>query len=133
MCARTNHSLSLELAEGSASNHPRSMAPSRKVLMLCGDYMEDYEAAVPFYALAALGVAVDCVAPGKRPGDACATAVHDYLGFELYTELPGHARFPVTADFAEAAADPAARWSSQATGSRSSSPRRTTAARRSPW
>lgn len=40
------------------------MAPCKKVLMLCGDYMEDYEAAVPFYALAAFGVAVDCVAPG---------------------------------------------------------------------
>ncbi|KAJ1276073.1 hypothetical protein BS78_05G186100 [Paspalum vaginatum] len=79
--------------------------PSRRVLMLCGDCMEDYEAAVPLYALAALGVAVDCVAPGKRPGDACLTAVHDFLGFELYTELPGH-RLPVTADFSAAAADP---------------------------
>ncbi|OEL19952.1 Protein DJ-1-like protein D [Dichanthelium oligosanthes] len=60
--------------------------------------MEDYEAAVPFYALAALGVAVDCVAPGKQPGESCLTA--------LYTELPGH-RFAVTADFpAAAAADP---------------------------
>ncbi|KAF0894759.1 hypothetical protein E2562_003644 [Oryza meyeriana var. granulata] len=80
------------------------MAPCKKVLMLCGDYMEDYEAAVPFYSLAALGVAVDCAAPGKAPGDACLTAVHDFLGHELYTELPGH-RFAVTADFAAAAAD----------------------------
>ncbi|CAL4950525.1 unnamed protein product [Urochloa decumbens] len=78
------------------------MAPSRRVLLLCGDYMEDYEAAVPLYAL---GVAVDCAAPGKRPGESCLTAVHEFLGFELYTELPGH-RFPVTADFAAAAADP---------------------------
>ncbi|KAE8786838.1 intracellular protease, PfpI family protein [Hordeum vulgare] len=81
------------------------MAPSKKVLMLCGDYMEDYEAAVPFYALAALGVAVHCAAPGKAPGDPCPTAVHDFLGYDLYTELPGH-RFRVTADFAAAAADP---------------------------
>ncbi|WVZ50816.1 hypothetical protein U9M48_002038 [Paspalum notatum var. saurae] len=81
------------------------MASPRRVLMLCGDYMEDYEAAVPLYALAALGVAVDCVAPGKRPGDACLTAVHDFLGFELYTELPGH-RLTITADFSAAAADP---------------------------
>ncbi|XP_062182903.1 DJ-1 protein homolog E-like [Phragmites australis] len=81
------------------------MAPYKKVLMLCGDYMEDYEAAVPLHALAALGVAVDCAAPGKRPGDACLTAVHEFLGFELYTELPGH-RFAVTSDFAAAAADP---------------------------
>ncbi|CAL4957276.1 unnamed protein product [Urochloa decumbens] len=81
------------------------MAPSRRVLLLCGDYMEDYEAAVPLYALVALGVAVDCAAPGKRPGESCLTAVHEFLGFELYTELPGH-RFPVTADFTAAAADP---------------------------
>ncbi|OEL16625.1 DJ-1 protein-like protein E [Dichanthelium oligosanthes] len=81
------------------------MAPSRRVLMLCGDYMEDYEAAVPLYALAALGLAVDCVAPGKQPGESCLTAVHDFLGFELYTELPGH-RFEVNADFEVAAADP---------------------------
>lgn len=86
------------------------MAPCKKVLMLCGDYMEDYEAAVPFYALAAFGVAVDCVAPGKKPpGDACLTAVHEFLGHDLYTELPGH-RFAVTADFAAAAAADASRY-----------------------
>ncbi|CAO1941572.1 unnamed protein product [Urochloa humidicola] len=89
----------------SAADRAPSMAPSRRILMLCGDYMEDYEAAVPFYALTALGVAVDCAAPGKNPGETCLTAVHEFLGFELYTELPGH-RFPVTADFAAAAADP---------------------------
>ena len=59
------------------------MAAPRKVLMLCGDYMEDYEAAVPLYALAALGITVDCAAPGKSPGDSCLTAVHDFLGFEV--------------------------------------------------
>lgn len=86
------------------------MASCKKVLMLCGDYMEDYEAAVPFYALAAFGVAVDCVAPGKKPpGDACLTAVHEFLGHDLYTELPGH-RFAVTADFAAAAAADASRY-----------------------
>lgn len=81
--------------------------PSRRVLLLCGDYVEDYEAAVPLYALPALGVAVDAVAPGKQPGDACPTAVHEFLGHDLYSELPGHSHFPVTADFAAAAADPA--------------------------
>jgi putative intracellular protease/amidase len=59
------------------------MAAPRKVLMLGGDYMEDYEATVPLYALATLGIAVDCAAPGKRPGDSCLTAVHDFLGFEV--------------------------------------------------
>ncbi|GJN04491.1 hypothetical protein PR202_ga22041 [Eleusine coracana subsp. coracana] len=75
--------------------------PSRKVLLLCGDYVEDYEAAVPLYALPALGVAVDVVAPGKLPGSHCLTAVHEFLGHDLYTELPGHARLPVTASLAD--------------------------------
>ncbi|CAL4976894.1 unnamed protein product [Urochloa decumbens] len=94
---------------GSAADRAPPMAPSRRVLLLCGDYMEDYEAAVPLYALAALGVTVDCAAPGKRPGESCLTAVHEFLGFELYTELPGH-RFPVTADFAAAAAAGSSRY-----------------------
>uniref|UniRef100_J3N9B7 Uncharacterized protein n=1 Tax=Oryza brachyantha TaxID=4533 RepID=J3N9B7_ORYBR len=82
--------------------------PCKKVLMLCGDYMEDYEAAVPFYALAALGVSVDCVAPGKVPGDACLTAVHDFLGHELYTELPGSGGIKVSG-FAPAPGPPVRR------------------------
>uniref|UniRef100_M8BA91 DJ-1/PfpI domain-containing protein n=1 Tax=Aegilops tauschii TaxID=37682 RepID=M8BA91_AEGTA len=85
------------------------MAPSKKVLMLCGDYMEDYEAAVPFYALAGLGVAVHCAAPGKAPGDPCLTAVHDFLGYELYTELPGH-RFRPEGAVADGKLVTAASW-----------------------
>ncbi|KAE8812624.1 intracellular protease, PfpI family protein [Hordeum vulgare] len=69
--------------------------------LITDEIFEDYEAVVPFYALAGLGVAVHCAPPGKTPGDPCPTAVHDFLGYELYTELPGH-RFRVTA----AAADP---------------------------
>ncbi|KAI4341757.1 hypothetical protein MLD38_026442 [Melastoma candidum] len=62
----------------------------KSVLVLCGDYMEDYEVIVPCYVLRAFRVRVDCVSPGKRAGDKCLTAVHDFHGFELYTELPGH-------------------------------------------
>ncbi|KAF5179949.1 Dj-1-like protein [Thalictrum thalictroides] len=62
----------------------------KSVLMICGDYMEDYEAIVPFQVLQAFGIHVDCVSPGKISGDRCLTAVHDYMGYELYTELPGH-------------------------------------------
>ncbi|MQL80761.1 hypothetical protein Taro_013215 [Colocasia esculenta] len=77
---------------------PAAAAPARSVLMICGDYMEDYEAAVPFYALSALAVRVHCASPGKPSGAPCPTAIHDFLGFELYTELPGH-NFPINADF----------------------------------
>ncbi|BBG92704.1 hypothetical protein Prudu_000519 [Prunus dulcis] len=47
----------------------------RRVLLLCGDYMEDYEAMVPFQALQAFGVSVDAVSPSKKAGDICATAI----------------------------------------------------------
>ncbi|XP_058105441.1 DJ-1 protein homolog E-like [Magnolia sinica] len=62
----------------------------KSVLMICGDYMEDYETIVPFQALQAFGIHVDCVSPSKASGDRCFTAVHDYMGHELYTELQGH-------------------------------------------
>ncbi|XP_077248034.1 class I glutamine amidotransferase-like superfamily protein isoform X2 [Tasmannia lanceolata] len=62
----------------------------KSVLMLCGDYMEDYEAIVPFHALQALGIQVDCVSPGKKSGEKCFTAVHEFMGHEIYTELQGH-------------------------------------------
>lgn len=49
----------------------------RRVLLLCGDYMEDLEAMVPFQALLAYGVAVDAVCPGKKVGDVCRTCISE--------------------------------------------------------
>ncbi len=70
----------------------------KKILMLCGDYTEDYETMVPFQALSMLGYQVDAVCPDKKAGDTVATAVHDFLGKQTYTELTGH-NFALTADF----------------------------------
>ena len=53
---------------------------SKKILLLCGDYTEDYETMVPFQALSMLGYQVDAVCPGKKAGETVATAVHDFLG-----------------------------------------------------
>ncbi|XP_010274224.1 PREDICTED: DJ-1 protein homolog E isoform X2 [Nelumbo nucifera] len=58
----------------------------KSALMICGDYMEDYETIVPFHVLQAFGIRVDCVSPGKISGDKCITAVHDYMGYEDYVE-----------------------------------------------
>ena len=69
-----------------------------KDLMLCGDFTEDYETMVPFQALSMLGYQVDAVCPDKKAGDTVATAVHDFLGEQTYTELRGH-NFALTADF----------------------------------
>ena len=40
-----------------------------KILMLCGDFGEDYEVMVPFQALQAVGHTVHAVAPDKKSGD----------------------------------------------------------------
>ena len=72
---------------------------AKKILMLVGDFTEDYETMVPFQALSMLGYQVDAVCPDKKPGDVVRTAVHDFLGDQTYTEKPGH-NFAITADFA---------------------------------
>ncbi len=61
-----------------------------KLLMLVGDYVEDYEAMVPFQALQAVGHIVHAVCPGKKAGDTVRTAVHDFEGDQTYCERPGH-------------------------------------------
>ncbi|XP_078440243.1 class I glutamine amidotransferase-like superfamily protein [Wolffia australiana] len=70
----------------------------KKILFLCGDFMEDYEVMVPFQALQALGCQVDAVCPNKRAGSTCPTAIHDFEGDQTYTEKPGH-DFNINADF----------------------------------
>ncbi|XP_021896827.1 protein DJ-1 homolog D-like [Carica papaya] len=70
----------------------------KRILFLCGDYMEDYEVTVPFQSLQALGCHVDAVCPKKKAGDLCPTAVHDFDGDQTYSEKPGHT-FTLTADF----------------------------------
>ncbi|KFK34700.1 hypothetical protein AALP_AA5G180300 [Arabis alpina] len=63
-----------------------SMA-QKSVLMLCGDFMEAYETIVPLYVLQAFSVSVHCVSPGRKSGDKCVMAAHDFLGLEIYSEL----------------------------------------------
>lgn len=77
---------------------------SRKILMLVGDFVEDYECMTPYQMLLMVGHQVDTVCPGKVPGDTVATAVHDFEGDQTYSEKPGH-RFRITADFAHVTAD----------------------------
>ncbi|KAA0013490.1 DJ-1/PfpI family protein [Billgrantia pellis] len=74
--------------------------PAKRLLLLCGDFAEDYETMVPFQALQAVGHRVDAVCPDKRAGDTIATAIHDFEGDQTYSEKPGH-RFTLNADFAD--------------------------------
>jgi len=71
---------------------------AKKILMFVGDFMEDYEAMVPYQMLLMAGHQVDTVCPGKKPGERVKTAIHDFEGDQTYTEKPGHL-FSVTADF----------------------------------
>lgn len=71
---------------------------SKKILMLAGDFVEDYELMVPYQALESLGFHVDVVCPDKKAGDKIATAIHDFTEYQTYIELRGH-NFVITKDF----------------------------------
>jgi len=71
---------------------------AKRILMLVGDFVEDYEVMVPFQALLMVGHQVDAVCPDKRAGQTVRTAVHDFEGDQTYSEKPGH-RFTVNATF----------------------------------
>ncbi|WP_417814178.1 DJ-1/PfpI family protein [Thalassospira alkalitolerans] len=74
---------------------------AKKILMIVGDYTEDYETMVPFQTLLAVGHSVDAVCPDKKAGDMVATAIHDFEGDQTYSEKRGH-NFTLNADFAKA-------------------------------
>ncbi|MBI4998468.1 MAG: DJ-1/PfpI family protein [Rhodocyclales bacterium] len=73
----------------------------KRILMLVGDFGEDYEIMVPFQALQAVGHTVHAVCPDKKSGEAIATAIHDFEGQQTYSEKRGH-NFTLNATFADA-------------------------------
>ncbi len=73
--------------------------PSAKLLMIVGDYVEDYEVMVPFQALQMVGHTVDAVCPDKKAGQFVRTAIHDFEGDQTYSEKRGH-NFVLNANFA---------------------------------
>jgi protease I len=73
---------------------------AKKLLMLVGDYVEDYEVMVPFQALLMVGHEVHAVCPGKKAGDVVRTAIHDFEGDQTYSEKRGH-NFALNAAFDE--------------------------------
>jgi len=72
----------------------------KTILLLAGDFVEDYEIMVPFQTLQAVGYTVHAVCPGKKTGDTVRTAVHDFEGDHTYSEKPGH-NFTLNATFTE--------------------------------
>ena len=77
---------------------------AKKILMLAGDFVEDYELMVPFQSLLSVGCEVHAVCPDKKAGDTIATAIHDFVGFQTYAELRGH-NFQINKTFDEVNAD----------------------------
>lgn len=73
---------------------------SKKILMLVGDYVEDYEVMVPFQMLLMVGHEVHAACPGKQAGETVATAIHDFEGDQTYSEKRGH-NFRLNASFDE--------------------------------
>lgn len=73
---------------------------AKKIMMLVGDYVEDYEVMVPFQALLMVGHTVHAVCPNKKAGEKVRTAVHDFEGAQTYSEKPGH-NFTLNAGFAD--------------------------------
>ncbi len=77
---------------------------AKKILLLAGDFVEDYEVMVPFQALLMVGHTVHAVCPKKKAGDKIRTAVHDFEGDQTYSEKPGH-NFTLNATFADVKAE----------------------------
>jgi len=72
----------------------------KNILMLVGDFVEDYEVMVPFQALNMVGHTVHAACPDKKSGETVRTAIHDFEGDQTYTEKPGH-NFRLNATFSE--------------------------------
>jgi protease I len=81
-----------------SSHFPEALMSKKSILMLVGDYVEDYEVMVPFQALLMVGHTVHAVCPGKKSGEHVRTAIHDFEGDQTYSEKRGH-NFALNATF----------------------------------
>ncbi|MCX7745816.1 MAG: DJ-1/PfpI family protein [Clostridia bacterium] len=73
---------------------------AKKILIVVGDYVEDYEVMVPFQSLQMIGHTVHAVCPDKKTGEFVRTAIHDFEGDQTYSEKRGH-NFTLNASFNE--------------------------------
>ncbi len=64
--------------------------PGKKILMLTGEFTEEYEIFVFQQAMEAVGHTVHVICPDKRTGDVIKTSLHDFDGHQTYTEKIGH-------------------------------------------
>ena len=77
------------LCRGGAKRRSYARMAAKKLLMLVGDYAEDYEVIISFQALRMVGHQVDAVCPNKRAGEQIRTSIHDFEGDQTYSEEAG--------------------------------------------
>ena len=94
-----HHAVACDLAK---YGREENAMPHAKILMIVGDFVEDYEVMVPFQALQMVGHTVHAVCPDKAAGKTVRTAIHDFEGDQTYSEKPGHL-FALNFDFAKVA------------------------------
>ena len=75
----------------------------KKILMLTGDFTEEYEIFVFQQGMEAVGHTVHVICPDKKAGDILRTSLHDFEGDQTYTEKLGH-NFTINKTFSEAEA-----------------------------
>jgi len=78
--------------------------PGKKILMLVGEFTEEYEIYVFQQAMEAVGHPVHVVCPDKKAGDLIKTSLHDFEGDQTYTEKLGHF-FTINKTFADVRAE----------------------------
>ncbi|HKJ61617.1 MAG TPA: DJ-1/PfpI family protein [Hyphomicrobiales bacterium] len=74
--------------------------PGKKILMLTGEFTEEYEIFVFQQGMEAVGHTVHVICPDKNAGDIIKTSLHDFEGQQTYTEKPGH-DFVINKTFSE--------------------------------
>ena len=75
----------------------------KKILMLTGDFTEEYEIFVFQQGMEAVGHTVHVICPDQKAGDILRTSLHDFEGDQTYTEKLGH-NFTINKTFSEAEA-----------------------------
>jgi len=76
----------------------------KDILLITGDFGEDYDVMVPYQGLEMVGHNVDVVCPDKEAGDRIKTSIHDFRGDQTYMEDRGH-DFELNATLADADLD----------------------------
>src|SRR4051812_21507104 len=100
ICARKPLSSTAARRGRTTEEEGRMTMTGKKILMLTGDFSEEYEIFVFEQGMMAVGHQVDVVCPDRKAGEILKTSLHDFEGDKTYTEKPGH-NFPLKKSFSD--------------------------------